>query len=52
MLGIFCRRLKRGLFSVVFIFLKKHSGATQLKKGKKWRKKSRFGPSGKIPSLL
>jgi hypothetical protein len=26
MLGIFCRRQKRGLFSPVFAFLKEHSG--------------------------
>jgi hypothetical protein len=42
MYRIFCRSQKQAYFLSVFVFLKAHSGATQLKKGEKWRKINRF----------
>ncbi len=41
-----------GFFGQFFSFLKEQSGATRLKKGKKWRKKNRFWPNGKISNML
>jgi hypothetical protein len=40
--AIWCLRQKRAIFCQFFSFLKAHSSATQLKKGEKMAKKSRF----------
>jgi len=42
MLGIFCRRQKRGLFSPVFTFLKEHSRGYVTEKRSKPAKKEPF----------